>query len=412
MKKTFAALFALILFGLAGFILLSNSGSLVEEAHAADPAPEVEAAPDTGDPGYDFSIPPTAEQKAALEEIRGKIPGFIVFESNRSGEWQLYRMNADGTGFKQLTDMKRYGDDDPMYATISPDGKTIAWEHREKDDRAQVWLMDADGSNHRRLFDEEISEQSTRPSYLPDGRLKFGRNGSGRNQHIFVYDWNKSKPKQGLLQRIFGDDPELPDDYYTWQEEMIMDFDETRVKTKRVETRDITPDCQYIVAFSKYPGQGTWWFSTDGQVQERVQGGCSPRIMPDGQNFLWVMIAGTFGIGTFEDPLQTEVLFNGPYPDQVFNHGYFPYLTGDYKYLTLSACPHDQHDHDTANYQVMVVEMDENLKPVGKATRLTFSNATDRYPVMWVPGMYDESIEPPTIQGQAHKEVKGPGDFH
>jgi hypothetical protein len=411
MKKIFIVLFAAVLLSLGVSVFTWESGSLVQEARAAE-EPAAGKAGEAGEPKYDFAIEPTAEQKAALEEIRGKIPGFIVYESNRSGEWQLYRINSDGTGFKQLTDMKRYGDGDPMYATISPDGKTIAWEHREKGDRSQVWLMDADGSNQRRLFDDDISEESTRPSFLPDGRLKFGRNGTGRNQHLFVYDWDKSEPKQGFFQRLFGDDPELPDDYYTWQEEMIMDFDVTRLKTKRVETRDLSPDTKHIVAFSKYPGQGTWWFSTDGEVQEKIQGGCSPRIMPDGENFVWVMIAGTFGIGTFEDPLQTEVLFNGPWADDTYVHGYFPYLSGDYKYLVFAACPKGQHDHSTSNYQVMVVEMDEELEPVGKPTRLSFSNATDRYPVIWVPGMYAEGIEPPKIQGKAHTEVKGPGDFN
>ncbi len=365
--------------------------------------------------GYDFSIDPTEEQQKALADIRGKIPGFIVFESNRDGDWQLYRINADGTGFKQLTDRERGDPNEPMHATISPDGKTIAWEHRPKDEGGQVWLMNADGSNKRRLYAEgtyekDLDEESTRPSFLPDGRLKFSRNGTGRNQHIVVFDWNQEKPEIGFLKRLFGDEPELADGVRSWEETLVLDFEEADLKLRRIEVRDVTPDLEHFVAFSKYPGRGTWRFSMDGEMQEKIQGGCSPRIMPDGENFVWVMIAGTFGIGTFGEPLQTQVLFDGPYPDDTFNHGYFPFLTANYRWLVFAACPKDQHDHNSANYQVMIAEMDENLEPKSKATRLTFSSATDRYPIMWTPDMYD-AVKVPEISGAAHETVLGPGDF-
>ncbi len=373
-------------------------------------------AEDAGDYGYDFSIEPSEEQKAALEEVRGKIPGFIIFESNRGGDWQLYRMNADGTGLQQLTDMERGDPDEPLYATISPDGNTIAWEHRKTRDGGQVWLMNSDGTNKRRLYDDgnyddgDTDEESTRPSFLPDGRLKFSRNGTQRQQHVLVFDWDQKKPEVGFLRKLFGDDPELPDGVRGWQETMVRDFENVdNIKAGRIIVHDVTPDLRHFVAFSRYPNQGTWRYSMDFEMQEKIQGGCSPRIMPDGENFVWVMIAGTFGIGTITGDLETQILFDGPYPDDTFDHGYFPFLTADYQWLVFSACPSDQHDHSSANYQVMIVKMDENLQARGKPTRLTFSTATDRYPIMWTPGMY-ENAQAPEISGSAHEQVRGPGD--
>ena len=40
---------------------------------------------------------PTEAERQALASLRGKPAGLIVWESNRSGSWELYAMNADGT---------------------------------------------------------------------------------------------------------------------------------------------------------------------------------------------------------------------------------------------------------------------------------------------------------------------------
>lgn len=375
---------------------------------AAPPAPPAEA------PAAEVKVQPSSGEQAALDAAKGKIPGFIIFESNRDGAWHLYRMNSDGTDVRKLTNVKRANTGEPTYAAISPDGKTIAWEHRYTTQDGEIWLMDSDGGNQRPLYSpaENPKTRGNRPSWLPDGRLKFSRSGSMRKQTVWVYDFKKPDPAPlNLVEKITGkDEPDLPKNHQSWQEELLVDFREVKPKfqTKRILLHETTPDLKNFVAWCKYPGRGVWWMSFDGAKQEKIHGGCSPRVLPDGKNFIWVLNAGKFGIGSLTTPMQTQLLFGGPYPE-VFDHGYFPYLTPDYQWLVFSACPFNEHDQETSNYQIFIVKMGPDLKPVGMPTRLTFNKSTERYPVMWYEGMTSPAT-PPTITGNAHELYGGPDE--
>jgi hypothetical protein len=378
-------------------------------APAAAPAEQEwtpKATPESG------ATQPSASEQAALDEAKGNFPGFIIFESNRGGEWHLYRMNADGTDVRRLTNIKRANTAEPTYVAISPDGKSLVWEHRYTTRSGEIWLMNSDGSNARPLYEptREEKNRASRPSWLPDGRIKYSKSGSQRKQTIWVHDAKKPDPKVGLLDKIMDKGPELGKNQRNWQEDMIADFEamQTQFQPKRVLIHETTPDLKNFVAWCRIPERGVWWMSMDGAQQEKIHGGCSPRMMPDGKNFIWVMKAGKFAIGSLTQPVQSQLLFGGPYPE-VFDHGYFPYLTPDYQYLVYSACPFDQHDQEKANYQIFTVKMGPDLKPQGSPVRLTFNNATDRYPVLWYPGMKSPAT-PPTIQGDAHKIYGGPDD--
>jgi hypothetical protein len=48
---------------------------------------------------------------------------FIVFESNRSGHWRIYRINPDGTNEIQLT----FGPEEQVHPELSPDGTRIVY---------------------------------------------------------------------------------------------------------------------------------------------------------------------------------------------------------------------------------------------------------------------------------------------
>jgi Tol biopolymer transport system component len=86
----------------------------------------------------------------------------LAFASAREGSFDIYVMDADGTGTTRLTSSNAQ-DRSPSW---SPDGSRIAFSRSS--DGGKVWLMDADGTDVRRLTDEPAEEGE--PSWSPDGR--------------------------------------------------------------------------------------------------------------------------------------------------------------------------------------------------------------------------------------------------
>ena len=77
-------------------------------------------------------------------------------------------INPDGTGFRRLTD-NPYMDDDPEW---SPDGSRIAFKstmNTGADAREELFLMDPDGANIRRLTTSTGWQSDHDPSWNPDG---------------------------------------------------------------------------------------------------------------------------------------------------------------------------------------------------------------------------------------------------
>ncbi|MEP7225358.1 MAG: DPP IV N-terminal domain-containing protein [Actinomycetota bacterium] len=82
----------------------------------------------------------------------------IAFSSRRSGSFDVYVMNADGTGTQRLTSTK----DHDSHPTWSPDGTQIAFARS-----GDVYVMNADGSDAHRISDPTAEESE--PAWSPDG---------------------------------------------------------------------------------------------------------------------------------------------------------------------------------------------------------------------------------------------------
>ena len=95
----------------------------------------------------------------------------ILFQSNRSGAWQLWRMARDGSGLARVTN-DGFNHRQPAW---SPDAKLVAYSTDQGlgDGKRAIWLMAAPGS-----------DQSMRPRKLSSGAAqdvhpKWLRDGSG-----------------------------------------------------------------------------------------------------------------------------------------------------------------------------------------------------------------------------------------
>jgi Tol biopolymer transport system component len=105
----------------------------------------------------------------------------IAFESNRSGNFDIYTMNIDATSLKRLTFDTSF-DGTPAW---SPDGKSITFAS-ERDNDPEIYIMNADGSDQKRLTNAKGDD--SHPKFSPDGkRIIFC---SARSTPDLTVDWS------------------------------------------------------------------------------------------------------------------------------------------------------------------------------------------------------------------------------
>jgi WD40 repeat protein len=106
----------------------------------------------------------------------------ILFQSNRTGDYELWVMNTDGTNPTQLTASS--GVDGP--AEWSPDGSRIAFLS-DRSGSVQLYCMAADGSGVHVISNFAGIRGDVRPVWSPDGgRIAFGRDENGQGASWLV----------------------------------------------------------------------------------------------------------------------------------------------------------------------------------------------------------------------------------
>jgi Tol biopolymer transport system component len=121
---------------------------------------------------------PTTQPVAAATTVPIAAPtgGKIAFSSDRDGNYEIYVMNADGSGITRLTNNPAHD----LRPAWSPDGTRIAFDS-DRDGNYEIYAMNADGSNLVNLTNNPEHDDS--PAWSPDGtRIAFDSNRAAISQ--------------------------------------------------------------------------------------------------------------------------------------------------------------------------------------------------------------------------------------
>jgi len=88
---------------------------------------------------------------------------YLVFHSNRTGVFQVWRTDRDGSRPKQLT----FEATESTWPTFSPDGKWVLFQHADPNNPYTLWRVPVEGGTSERITDGI----SIRPTVSPDGKL-------------------------------------------------------------------------------------------------------------------------------------------------------------------------------------------------------------------------------------------------
>lgn len=258
----------------------------------------------------------SADNEALKAELRAS-PHKILFESYVDNNWELFVMNADGSGRTNLTNTP---DVHELYPQASPDGTKICFladVAKGKDTLRSVYYMNADGTARKLM-----AEKARQPCWSPDGT------------------------KIAYLPQEFG-------------RFNVTDYVSKGLKIYDLESGKATPhpnpNIHHLYTLN-WSHNGKWFVSTvhggmgyghailaleasgDGVYDLKIPG-CRPCLSPDGTRVTWSADDHTIRVADVDLEGSVPTISNQKTIDHREQHLYHPDFSPDGKYITYSVGP-------------------------------------------------------------------------
>jgi hypothetical protein len=313
--------------------------------------------PDSGLDRVEIESAPTpidgeAESESSPSPSAGLGRGFLVWESNRSGNWRIWTRELSPSEPRRLTPK----DETRQHCCphISPDGRWVTYlsfpeavaGYADGGSEGALHLVRPDGTEGR------VLAQSARSSWE-------NRAAVWRSADELIY--------------IRGDGSTVLHHLRDGETEVLQT--DPSGKTWLINSR-LSHATSGVADFSIYSRSSTTI------AARRTRGGCQPYFSHDGRWGFWT--AGTGGPISRIDLLTGEVSTILSKSDSRIPGGlgyaYFPMFSRDGRLFTFAASAYE-HSHSTADYEVFVSESDpETLELLDTAVRMTSHPGTDRFP--------------------------------
>lgn len=283
-------------------------------------------------------------QREEICSVGKTLPGTIVFDSYRDGKFSIRELHVSDGSSRELCP----GAPHAMYPDVAHLTGALVFAQADSTERTAFARICLQKGTDTPI--EHICENGTFPSISADGcRVFFER----ERRKVMAFDLN------------------------TNTETCLFPFDDSFGSFEVVKPR-ISPDERWLVFTSDKGGRWNAWCA---DLQEKVffhlLKGCEPAWFPDNETIAWIKKYGLLqhvGIYTasIHNPTVQSALQDSA---AAYSHEYFPSITPDGQHLLFAACPKQQHNHITSNYQLFIRELQ-----TGRVTRLTYDHWNNRWP--------------------------------
>ncbi|HEX5444488.1 MAG TPA: LamG-like jellyroll fold domain-containing protein [Pirellulales bacterium] len=301
---------------------------------------------------------PDAETRAGWQKLAQQGEGFVIWESNRTGRWRIFRRELDGSNLRQISPEEKGREH--YCPHLSPDGTRLVY---------LSYPVGTDTYDHRPpqampLY--LLSSEGGKPKLLSQARDYFEDRAAVwiDNDHLAYIDGE-------------GFSCELD----------LRSGKSTRLTANGMKGGNWGQGGYLINATKTHATGGQPTFSIYDAAKRTVAGqsalgGCQPYFTHDGRWGFWMGGAGgpINRIELATRQVSPIIALNDPRMPKDRAYLYFPMISRDGRFFTFAASP-NQHDHFKSDYDVFVARLDPGkLEIIDRPVRYTFDAKNDRFP--------------------------------